>query len=217
MLALLETYRPSVVKLIENVIGSTKVVLEQSQCRAAECNIGNMIADAFVNARVLSYIGHYWTDASIAFVQGGGIRSSIPAGNITQFNLDEVLPFNDMIILVQMTGSILKQALEHSVARYTGDRGEFLQLSGVKVVYDLTQSVGERVQSIQVRCAECDIPQFQDLDLKKTYGVLLAKFLYNGGDGFNMFKVRIWFRTLLSLHKFHSKKYFCLINSGIAK
>lgn len=176
---------------MQNEIGSTKVVLEQSQCRAAECNIGNMIADAFVNARVLSYDGQYWTDASIAFIQGGGVRASIHAGTITQFDLDQVLPFNDMLILVKMPGSILKQALEHSVARYTGDRGEFLQMSGVKVVYDLTKSAGERVQSVQVRCAECDVPQFEDLDPKRTYGVILAQFLYSGGDGFNMFKVRI--------------------------
>lgn len=189
VLNLLEKFRPEVVQLMEQEFGETKVLLEQSQCRSAECNIGNMVADAYVNARVLSYNGDYWTDAAIAIIQGGGLRASIDVGKVTMFDMDQVLPFDEILLLVHMTGRTLLDALEHAVARYSKDRGEFLQMSGMRVVYDLTKSPGHRVRSVEVRCAECDVPHFEQLDVAKMYGVIMTKFVYSGGDGFAMFKV----------------------------
>lgn len=189
VLKLLDKFRPDVVKLMHQEFGETKVLLEQSQCRAVECNIGNMIADAYVNSRVLSYAGDYWTDAAIALIQGGGVRASVHIGKITLFDMDQVLPFEESLILIRVPGRILKEALEHSVTKYTKDRGEFLQMSGMQVVYDLTKLPGHRVRSVQVRCADCNVPHFEDLDPAKIYGVIMTRFIYNGGDGFTMFKV----------------------------
>lgn len=194
--ALLDEFRPRMIQLMDNVIGSTKVELEVSHCRSGECNIGNLIADAFLHARVLRHNGKYWTDASIGFIQGGGVRASIRTGNITEFDLRQVLPFKDRLILVQVPAIILKLALEQSVARYTGDRGEFLQLAGIKVVYDLAKPPGNRVQSVRIRCADCDVPRFEILNPNKTYGVVLAWFLYSGGDGYAMFNVRPMYNML---------------------
>lgn len=189
VLQLLEKFRPEVQKLTQEEIGVTRVLLDNSECRAVECNMGNMITDSFINARVLSYKGEYWTDAAIALIQGGGIRASVQAGKITRFDLDQILPWNDRLILVRMPGAVLRSALEHSVARYTKDRGEFLQMSGIRVVYNLTSPVGHRVESVQVRCAECNVPHYNDLDDKKIYGVVTIMFMYDGGDGYTMFKV----------------------------
>lgn len=62
-------------KLDENIVGSTKVLLngDPAVCRQRECNFGSFIADAFVYARVIeNYGGVYWTDAAIALVNSGG-------------------------------------------------------------------------------------------------------------------------------------------------
>lgn len=201
MLQLLEQFRPEVQKLTLEEIGVTKVLLDQTDCRATECNTGNMIADAFINARVLTYKGEYWTDGAIAIIQGGGIRASVQAGKITRFDLDQVVPFHEKLILVRIPGKILRNALEHSVERYTKDRGEFLQMSGMKVVYNLSRPAGKRVQSVQVRCAECNVPHFSDLDDRKIYGVVMTSFLYNGGDGYTIFKVSYFhFISLVCCH-----------------
>lgn len=201
VLELLEKYKPAVYKLIENVVGASRVRLDASECRALECNAGNMIADAHIYTRVNQYTAnekHFWTDASISFVQGGGVRSSIEMGNITYADLLSVLPFNNTLMVVQITGAGLLQAFEHAVEQYTQDRGEFLQVSGARVVYDLRKPSGSRVVSVEVRCSECDVPSYSELDPTKMYGTIMSNFLYDGGDGFTMFKV--------SLHWIHQIK-----------
>lgn len=76
LLQLLEVYRPNITALESNVVGRTKVHLEgrAEVCRSGECNLGNLVTDSMIYARVLeNQGGSYWTDAPIAFVQGGGI------------------------------------------------------------------------------------------------------------------------------------------------
>lgn len=62
-------------------------------------------------------------------------RSSLPplwppAGTITWESLKAVLPFGDTFNLVQLKGSTLRKAFEHSVHRYGKSYGEFLQVGG---------------------------------------------------------------------------------------
>lgn len=45
-------------------------------------------------------------------------------------DLISVLPFGGTFDLVQMNGSTLRAVFEHSVRRYGGNTGEFLQVSG---------------------------------------------------------------------------------------
>lgn len=186
---LLEKYRPAVEELTEKVLGVSKVLLDGSKCRAVECNIGNMISDALIYTRVNQFNGTRWTDASIAFVQGGGIRASARVGNVTKFDLKTILPFGNTLLVMNMTGTIVKQALERAVEQFTGDRGEFLQMSGLRVVYNMSKPSGQRVDSVDVLCSDCDVPVFNKLDLNREYGVIMSDFIYEGGDGFTMFKV----------------------------
>lgn len=189
VLRLLEKYRPAVSEWFETKYGFTKVRVDGITCRKAECNAGNMITDAYIYHRMKQYNGSYWTDASIALLQGGGIRSAISPGEITKFALKTMLPFDDTIYVVNATGSELMQMLEHAVHHYTGDRGQFMQMSGIRVVYDMSKKPGHRVQSADVLCAQCDIPSFSPIDLHKQYGVITSDFILNGGDGYTVFRV----------------------------
>lgn len=192
VVTLLEKYRPTVEKLLKDKIGYTKVLLDGSSCRKYECNLGNMISDALIYTRVNQYQGPFWTDASICFIQGGGIRASSNVGEISKFDLKTILPFNNTMLLVNINGEGIRKALEHSVKQYTGDRGEFLQVSGIRVTYDLKKKPGNRVTHVEVLCADCEIPEYTKLEPQKEYRVILSKFLYKGGDGFTMFKVNIF-------------------------
>lgn len=189
VLRLLEKFRPAVTELYETKYGDTRVRLDGNSCRAAECNAGNFITDAHIHTRVNQYNGTYWSDAAISLLQGGGIRSSISSGNISKFDLKSILPFDNYLFVVNATGSLLMDVLEHSVHRYTGSRGEFMQMSGMRVIYDMSKEPGHRVQSAEVLCAQCEIPSYSSIDLSKEYGVILSDFLYDGGDGYTMFKV----------------------------
>uniref|UniRef100_A0A1B6E0N6 5'-nucleotidase n=1 Tax=Clastoptera arizonana TaxID=38151 RepID=A0A1B6E0N6_9HEMI len=183
--------------IIHEKIGKTRIMLDQENraCRLYECNIGNLIADAFVDFNALNYTGTGWTDAAIGLIQGGGIRSSINVsdnnGTIETQDLMLTLPFNTNMTKLILSGTDLLRVLEHSVHRYeetiTGHVGEFLQVSGLKVVYNLSAQPYERVVDVQVLCANCSVSKYSPLDLNATYGVLVPVYLVNGGDGYTEF------------------------------
>ncbi|XP_035772784.1 protein 5NUC-like [Anopheles albimanus] len=190
ILQLLELYRPGILDLDEK-IGHTYAFLDSSRCRFEECNIGNMVADSLV----VTYAANretngdqYWTDAAIGFIQGGGIRASLNPGPITKKDLKTVLPFGNAMVVTEVSGATIRQMLEHSVARYDGvsGYGEFLQMAGVHVQYDLSRPSLERVVRVDVRCAKCTIPSYGPLDDTASYRILLSQFLYEGGDGYTM-------------------------------
>ncbi|XP_055295862.1 protein 5NUC-like [Sitodiplosis mosellana] len=188
--ALEDVYRPQVNEITEKVIGITKVRLDGSKCRTNECNIGNFISDAFVNTRIRQYNGTDLTDAPIAIMASGDIRASGKIGKITRFDLETIIPFENQLIAVNITGRVLQQVLEHSVRRYIeyGPPGEFLQLSGMHVVYNISNPSGNRVVSANVLCSTCLVPLYENLDPNRQYGIIISSFLYDGGDGFTMFK-----------------------------
>lgn len=121
-----------------------------------------------------------------------GIRASIDKGNITLYDLSATFPFDDTkIVKVILTGNELLDVLEHSIHRYSNitGRGEFLQMSGIQVIFDLAKPNGSRVESVNVMCNTCNVPKFYPLSKTRQYGVLLTTFLLYGGDGFDMFMV----------------------------
>lgn len=195
----LDEYRGEVQQYENTIVGQTKVLLQGNSCRLGECNMGNLLTDAMVHIRAGLYNQNdpsQWTDAAIALIQGGGIRTSIDSvtsgnGDITRGQLDTVIPFENNVIVIEITGKVLREALEHSVSRYNKDTGvaEFLQVSGIQVTYDLDKEANSRIASVAVLCADCDVPKYVELVETKKYGVIVSDFLHTGGDGFNMLEV----------------------------
>ncbi|XP_064542656.1 protein 5NUC-like [Drosophila montana] len=190
LLDLLEVYRPNITRLEQTIVGYTKVNLEGGNiCRLRECNLGNLIADSMVHTRVLENKGgDYWTDAPIALLQGGGIRSSIDKnanGSITGSDILTVLPFENSLYITRITGKTLRAALERSAyVRNLDSNGGFLQFAGVRVEYNYDKEEGQRVVSALVRCAECSVPAYSNLNVSAYYKVIVSEFLLNGGDGY---------------------------------
>ena len=89
--------------------------------RRAETNLGDLCTDAY----------RFVTGADIALLGGGGIRVSIPAGDVTMKNMYEVFPFGNEICVVQATGQQILDALEWSSAAVPGESGGFMQVSGL--------------------------------------------------------------------------------------
>lgn len=116
-----------------------------------------------------------------------GIRSSIEKrsdGAITDNDILSVLPWGNKLYMVPMTGSTIRRALEHGAAlRGKDSDGGFLQVSGIRVVFNSNKPEGQRVVSVQVRCAACRVPTYSDLNDTAIYNVVLGEFLLDGGDG----------------------------------
>ena len=163
------------------VIGKTEVDLhgERGEVRAVETNLGNFIADAII-AKTKTIKGH---EAVVALVNGGGIRASKKAGDLTKKDLYSILPFPNTLTIVKATGADIKAALEVSVKgveKKDDLPGSFLQIGGMSYVYDVTKPVGERVLEVKVGG--------QPIDPAKTYTVATNDFITSGGDGYSMLK-----------------------------
>ncbi len=89
--------------------------------RNAETNLGDLCADAY---RAMS-------GADVAVVNGGGIRKTIKAGDITLNDILLVHPYGNAMCVIEVTGQEIMDALEFSVSAMPGEFGGFLQVSGM--------------------------------------------------------------------------------------
>ncbi|XP_028162109.1 uncharacterized protein LOC114354053 [Ostrinia furnacalis] len=191
-LELVSKYHEELTTFSEEVVGQTAVVLDGESCKTAECNLGNLIADAIMYYYAIRYEGETWTDAAIAFVHGGAIFGSIAPSNrpapVTRGDLLSALPLQSNIVAVTMTGAILNQVLEHSVANYSisNPTGQLLQFSGIRAVYDISKEPGSRLVNAVARCWSCFVPESYVIDDWRTYKVLMPAALANGQFGYTM-------------------------------
>ncbi|XP_006823452.1 snake venom 5'-nucleotidase-like [Saccoglossus kowalevskii] len=177
-----------------NIIGRTNVNLigDRMVCRLEECNMGNMVTDAVIHENIKYPDEVKWNHVSMAIWNSGGIRASLEIGDITVAELMTVFPFGNTVDIIVLKGEHLLGALEHSVHRYSAIQahGEFLQMSGIRVEYDITRPSGDRVVDVQVQCVECEnhVPVYEPLDLNKEYAVITTNFIANGGDGYDVIR-----------------------------
>lgn len=146
--------------------------------RATETALGNLVTDA-----MLAKAKEKFSDTAIAVQNGGGIREAIDEGPITVGEVISVLPFGNDPVIVNLTGSEIKEALEHSVRQSPAESGGFLHVSGMKFTYDSTKEVGSRVQTMEVKQDD----DYTPIDENETYLITTNGFTGQGGDGFDVF------------------------------
>ncbi len=152
------------------VVGKTSVALEGKReiVRTQQSNLGTLIANGML----------YVTGADIALMNGGGIRDSIPAGDITMKHIYTVMPFGNYIQTGKLKGSELKAVLENGVGKLPAPDGRFPHLAGWSYTADLTKPAGERITSILIAG--------QPVDPNKDYVFTTLNFEFNGGDDYRM-------------------------------
>lgn len=147
--------------------------------RNSETALGNIITDA-----MLVKAKKYDENVIMALQNGGGIRSGIPAEDITVGEVMTVLPFGNTLATMSVTGAELKEAFETSFKSYPSENGGFLHVSGGMVEFDSTKPAGERVVSIAYKDKDGNYTPMQD---DQTYKIATNAFTAKGGDGFTMF------------------------------
>lgn len=167
--ALVKRYNDQMDTVLNQKAGVAAVDLIQEGARRQETNLGNWVADLV--RRV--------SGAEAALINGGSIRTGIPAGEITIRQLSAMLPFDNYIVAVRMSGAQLLQALEHGVSGVESGEGRFPQVSGMTFVFDRRLPVGKRVTEVRVGGAP--------LELQREYTVATLDFLAAGGDGYAAF------------------------------
>lgn len=169
VLLLVNRYRKEADAVLEGRAGETAVALDGENVRRRETNLGNLIADIMRDV----------SGADATIINGGGIRASIAKGTILVKNVYTVLPFDNYIVAVRLSGSRIRQALEHGVAGAETGSGSFPQVSGLSFVYDPAAAAGSRVRDVLVGGTP--------LDPDREYSVATNDFLAAGGDGYTAF------------------------------
>ena len=149
---------------------------ERASCRAGECEMGNLVADAML-ARVRDQ------GIQIAIQNGGGLRASIDAGPVTMGEVLTVLPFQNTLATFQLEGAGVLAALENGVSQVEEAAGRFPQVAGLRYAFDPAAAPGARVSDVQVRVDGA----WQPLDPEATYGVVSNNYMRGGGDGYAVF------------------------------
>jgi 5'-nucleotidase len=171
--ALVKAYAAKLDRELDVVVGGTAVPLEAhgSRLRTGETNLGDFVAD-LVRARLQS---------DVALVNGGGIRTNrtVPAGPLTRRDVHGLLPFTNVVVKLAMRGADLRRALERGLAQADHEAGGFLQVSGLRLVWDPQRSAGSRIVSVEVGG--------RPLAADATYTVAVPSYLFRGGDGFTEF------------------------------
>lgn len=167
-------FRASLDELRQRVVGASAVDLngERDAIRGRETNLGNLVAEALLASSREA-------GAQIAITNGGGIRTSIPAGPVTVGQILEVLPFGNTLSLVTLSGAQIKAALENGVSQVETGAGRFPQIAGFRFSFDPRQPVGSRITTMT--------DDNQALAPEATFRVVTNNFMLAGGDGYSVF------------------------------
>ncbi len=212
VMAYLKPFVAEMKKKMSTPVGVSKVPLDarKKSVRRKEANIGDFFADAM----------RWKFDADIALTNGGGIRGDriYPAGKISYATLLALHPFGNTVVVFKLKGSDILKILEISASAvpYPGDHysgtnrtptGGFLQVSGIKVVYDLRKkptlispngkliSWGHRVVKVEVKTKT----GWKPLLPNKVYKVVTNSWLAHGGDKYFVFKSKKGYDTTVTL------------------
>jgi 5'-nucleotidase len=172
MAALVARYQARLGGALDVRIGETRVPLDarSAALRTGETNIGNLVTDV-IRSRLR---------ADVAVMNGGGIRGNqiLPAGSLTRKDVNVLLPFLNVLVVLDVPGKVLRDVLERSVAIYPQEFGGFLQVSGLTFVFDPSRPAGQRVVRVLVGG--------EPLDPERRYTLATNSYTAGGGDGYAM-------------------------------
>jgi len=161
------------------VIGSTTAAIDGSRasCRDEECQYGNLLCD-----ELLRY-GREKYGTQIALYNGGGIRASLPAGDITAGHIKEVHPFGNKATFFTLKGAAITQMLEDVLSEHgapPGTSGNYLQTSGLRFQASLSGSAWTTHNTL---VKNISTGAWDDLDADKSYSVVSNTYIVDGNGG----------------------------------
>jgi len=159
-----------VAPLITQVFGFANAPFTRTENAAGESTLGDLIADAQREQQ----------GTQMAFMNPGGIRADLDAGDVTYNDLFTIQPFGNTMVNLNLTGALVKDILEQQFPGAFGQTVQrILKISGLTYVWNPAAPVGSRIVSIKVG----GVP----IDPAATYLVTTNNFVAAGGDGFTKF------------------------------
>lgn len=163
--AIAERYSKELQPILSEVIGTTETALPHDKTVPGTSLLGQWTTDVMRKV----------AGVQIGITNGGGLRTSIAAGNITMGNMYEVMPFDNTLVKMELKGSDLKRVIENGI-----DNKEigWVQIGGVKVYYDEKAEFGNKITAMFLENGT-------KIEMDKTYSVVTNDFMFTGGDKFD--------------------------------
>ncbi len=163
--SLVEKYYLRLKPIMEEVIAQSKDEITKSPAPGrGDSPIGNVITDFLRTS----------SKTDVFFFNAGGLRAPLPKGPITRDDIYKVLPFDDFIVTMELTGQEILDTITQGVSG-----SKIIQVSGITFSFYPSRSGKDRIAEVKVGNAP--------LDLSKTYRVGTINYLSRGGDGYDTF------------------------------
>jgi 2',3'-cyclic-nucleotide 2'-phosphodiesterase (5'-nucleotidase family) len=159
-------FRDSINIDMKKIVGITAAPLIKGK---PESKLTNLVADV-----VLKYGTDYCNQKGLnihpdaSYVNYGGLRASLPQGEITVGHIFELMPFENEIVLVKISGEAVQKMAEKIAAR--GGEG----VAGLKL-------------GIQDEALKTLVIKGKNIDKDAAYWLVTNDYIANGGDQMNMF------------------------------
>ncbi len=162
---LLAPYRENLEGDMSRVVSISNEELTRSK---PESKLTNLVADMLLNAGVaFCRATKQGFVPDVAFVNYGGLRVSLPRGEITVGDIYELMPFENTMVLIKLPGATMEKFV-HQIARRGGDG-----IAGMRL----------RIDDGQIGSLEVGGEQF---DINKDYWVVTNDYVAAGGDDMSM-------------------------------
>jgi 2',3'-cyclic-nucleotide 2'-phosphodiesterase (5'-nucleotidase family) len=158
--SLVAGYSKSISAKYDKPIGVAKTNFSRNQ--GQENPMGDLVTDAMRSV----------ANTDIAIINTSGIRSTIKKGPVTYRIVAEVLPFEDYLMTTTLTGREIEETLNSSIRK---GGGAFLQVSGLSF-------------KIKEKKAADILVGGKPTNPESSYGVAVAEFIANGGEGYKVFR-----------------------------
>lgn len=133
--------------------------------------IGNLMADIVLEQANPIFKSRTGEEIDLVLLNHGGIRSSIPKGAVTARTAYSVMPFENEVVVVELSGQKVKEMLTYLESNRTAH-----PLSGISIVVNKDYKVTEATIGKE------------DIDDNKNYFVATSDYLQQGGDNMNFFQ-----------------------------
>jgi 5'-nucleotidase len=159
--ALVDEYAERIAPIANRVVNTAGETITRTPDAEGESALGDLIADAQRD----------FAGTDFAFMNPGGIRDNVEAGEVTYGELFAVQPFENGLVKMELTGQQVIDLLEQQF-----QVNRILQISGLQYTY----TSDGRITSVT-------LPDGSELDPNATYTVAANGYIATGGDGFTVF------------------------------
>jgi len=158
MQAKIEGWNAGVAAIGAQPLGTSAARLTRG--RGGESTVGDLVADAMRGP----------VAADIAFQNSGGLRADLPEGTITRGGIYEIMPFDNTIVTLRLTGTEVVRVIEDGLRT-----GRVTQVSGMRYAFDARRPAGSRITEVHAADGSA-------FDTTRVWTVAVNNFMADGGD-----------------------------------